>query len=84
MAGDLYLVGSCPFDTSEEVFRALGPKLGQWLPFIPDGEVGDRTYWINQIAYNVYNGHPDIETIQRLASVAGSGPSRAKHLGQIH
>lgn len=41
---DLLLVGSVPHDTSEEVFRAVGPELGQWLPFIPDGEVGDRTY----------------------------------------
>ena len=65
MAEDLLLVGSVPGDTSEEVFRAVGPELGQWLPSIPDGEVGDRTYWINQIAYNVFNGHPDIETIQR-------------------
>ena len=65
MADDLILVGSVPYDTSEEVFRAVGPPLGRWMPFIPDGEVGDRIYWINLLADRVFNGHPEIETIQR-------------------
>ncbi len=38
MANDLMLVGSIPYETSEDVFRAIGPTLGQYLHFMPDGE----------------------------------------------
>jgi hypothetical protein len=34
---------------------------------MPDGEVGDRRYWIDGIAYRVLNGHPEIETLRRPA-----------------
>jgi hypothetical protein len=34
---------------------------------MPDGEVGDRRYWIDGIAYRVFNGHPEIETLRRPA-----------------
>lgn len=65
MGQDLMLVGSIPYDTAEDVFRAIGPTLGELLPFIPDGEIGDRLYWVNHVAYRVLHGHPDIETVQR-------------------
>jgi hypothetical protein len=67
MADELLLVGSIPLETAEEVFRTFGPALGQWLSFMPDGEIGDRRYWIDGIAYRVLNGHPEIETLQRPA-----------------
>jgi hypothetical protein len=62
MAGELLLVGSIPLDTVEQVFRAIGGPLGPCLAYMPDGEVGDRRYWIDGIAYRVLNGHPEIET----------------------
>ena len=65
MGQDLMLVGSIPYETAEETFRAIGPTLGKHLPFIPDGEIGDRLYWVNHVAYRVLNGHPQIETVQR-------------------
>ena len=65
MAQDLMLVGSIPYDTSEDVFRAIGPTLGEYLPFIPDGEIGERIYWVNHVAYRVLHGHPDMETVHR-------------------
>jgi hypothetical protein len=67
MAGDLLLVGSIPLDTPEQVFRRVGGPLGPYLAFMPDGEIGDRRYWIDGIAYRVYNGHPEIETLRRPA-----------------
>jgi hypothetical protein len=67
MAGDLLLVGSIPLDTVEQVFRTVGGPLGPHLSYMPDGEVGDRRYWIDGIAYRVLNGHPEIETLQRPA-----------------
>jgi len=67
MAGELLLVGSIPLDTVEQVFRTIGGPLGPYLAYMPDGEVGDRRYWIDGIAYRVLNGHPEIETLRRPA-----------------
>jgi hypothetical protein len=67
MTGELLLVGSIPVQTAEEAFLRVGKPLGQWLDYMPDGEVGLRSYWIDGLAYRVYNGHPDLETIKRPA-----------------
>ncbi len=64
MKNDLLLVGSIPLDTSEEVFRAFGPALGEWLAYLPDGEIGDRRYWIDGVGHRVLNGHREMETIR--------------------
>ena len=69
---DLLMVGSIPFDTSEEVFRAVSASgIAEALPCIPDGEVGERLGWIVMLSYRLYHGHPDIETLQRPAPVNG-------------
>ena len=65
MTDKLLLVGSIPLDTPEEVFRTFGPSIGDSLAYMPDGEVGERRYWINVLAKNVLNGHPQLETVQR-------------------
>ena len=67
MAGDLLLVGSVPLDTPEQMLRRVGGPLGPYLAYMPDGEIGDRRYWIDGIAYRVFNGHPEIETLRRPA-----------------
>ena len=67
MTQELLLVGSIPLETAEEVFRVFGWALGGWLPYIPDGEIGERQYWIDGLAYRVLNGHPELETIRRPA-----------------
>jgi hypothetical protein len=67
VSGELLLVGSVPLDTAEEVFRSVGGPLGPYLAYMPDGEVGDRRYWIDGIARRVLNGHPEIETLRRPA-----------------
>jgi hypothetical protein len=67
MTGELLLVGSVPLETVEQVFRTVGGPLGPYLAYTPDGEVGDRRYWIDGIAYRVLNGHPEIETLRRPA-----------------
>lgn len=70
---DLLMVGSIPFDTSEEVFRAVSESgIAEALPSIPDGEVGERLGWIVMLSYRLYHGHPDIETLQRPAPVNGA------------
>lgn len=67
MVGELMLVGSLPCQTAEETFRIFGHELGQWLSFMPDGEVGYRRYWIDGTAYRVFTTHPEIETVKRPA-----------------
>jgi hypothetical protein len=66
------MVGSIPFDTSEEVFRAVADSgIADALPCIPDGEVGERLAWIIMLSYRLYHGHPDIETVKRPERVGG-------------
>src|SRR5271156_5746475 len=99
MVGELLLVGSIPLDTAEEVFRRVGGPLGPYLAYMPDGEVGDRRYWIDGIAYRVFNGHPEIETLRRPAPDASGieswrpffaplerlrAPDAKVYLGAIH
>jgi hypothetical protein len=69
---DLLILGSIPLDTAEEVFRWVGGSgLVPHVAGVPDGEVGDRSYWIVGVAYRVFNGHPDIETVKFPARVDG-------------
>jgi hypothetical protein len=81
MADELLLVGSVPLETAEEVFRALAVPLGRYLAYMPDGEIGDRQYWIDGIAYRVLNGHPEIETLRRPAPDE-NGVERWRPLGR--
>ena len=69
---DLLLVGSMPFDTAEQTSRwACEGGLAPSLPCLPDGEVGERSYWIIMLGYRVYHGHPEIETLRRPNAVDG-------------
>ena len=43
---NVHLVGSAPFATAEEMFRAAARHLGPRLKRLPDGEVGERDSWI--------------------------------------
>jgi len=65
MARDVLLVGSVPLETPQEVFETCGRAIGDLVPCLPDGEVGERSYWIQVLAYRVFHGHPEIETIRR-------------------
>ena len=61
-----------PFDTAEQTFRwACDGGLAPALPCLPDGEVGERSYWIIMLGYRVYHGHPEIETLRRPAPIDG-------------
>ncbi len=41
-----HLVGSVNLPTADDVIRAAAEHLGDRLPRIPDGEVGERYYWL--------------------------------------
>ena len=65
MSDDLLLVGSVPLDSAEQVMRMFGAPLGPYLPSIPDGEVGDRRWWVLRLSWQVFLGHPDLELLTR-------------------
>ncbi len=44
--GAVHLVGSAPFATAADMFRAASAQLGPHLRRLPDGEVGERDSWI--------------------------------------
>jgi hypothetical protein len=64
MKKELLLVGSVPLETPEEVFRTCARTIGKFVPAPTDGESGDRSLWIIMLAYRVFHGHPDIETLK--------------------
>ena len=67
MHKELMLVGSVPLETAEQVFNELGRPLGPYLRAMPDGEVGERQYWVVRMQFQVFNGHPDLQTVKRPA-----------------
>ena len=71
MAGDLLLVGSVPLETVEHVMRMFGAPLGPYLESIPDGEVGDRRWWVLRLSWQVFLGHPELELLKRPAPENG-------------
>jgi hypothetical protein len=62
----ILMVGSIPLDSAEQVFRACSEYIGPYASCFPDGEFGPRTSWVGYLAKEVYNGHPDLVTVQRL------------------
>jgi hypothetical protein len=71
MGSELLLVGSVPLDTVEEVMTEFGAALGEHLPALPDGEIGERRSWVNRLCYLIFNGHAEIETLKRPKPVDG-------------
>jgi hypothetical protein len=71
MTKDVLLLGSIPLETVEEVFRTCAGAIGEFVPCLPDGEVGDRLWWVNYQCYRVFHGHPDFETVNHPAPVNG-------------
>ncbi|MGH8597882.1 MAG: hypothetical protein ACREXT_14590 [Gammaproteobacteria bacterium] len=65
---DVLLVGSVPLASVDEVFHLCGTLIGDRVACLPDGEIGDRAYWILYLAYRTYHGHPDIRTVQKPAT----------------
>jgi len=65
MGNKILLVGSVPLETAEDVFRMFAPALGRGLSSIPDGELGERRWWVARFPRVLFSKHPDIETLER-------------------
>ncbi|MCC7413099.1 MAG: hypothetical protein IT495_15900 [Gammaproteobacteria bacterium] len=65
--GHVMLVGSVarPEDgwDVEDVFRNAARSIGEHVSMLPDGEIGDRYFWINYVARRTYAEHPDMLTL---------------------
>lgn len=57
-AHPVHFVGSIPLADAESVFRALAASVGDRAPRWPDGETGDRAYWIRW-QKQTFDNHPD-------------------------
>ncbi len=58
---DVLLVGSLPFETAEEAFRAAADGLRGHVGWLPDGEVAERTGWVGMLPLVVFPNTPDLE-----------------------
>lgn len=63
MRGEVLLLGSVPLASVDEVFRACAREVGPYVSALPDGEVGERTYWIFYLQTRTYLQHPDLEAV---------------------
>src|SRR5688572_12138007 len=69
-AREVLLVGSVGLRDNEEVFRTVGPLLGQRMARIPDGETGERTSWVTRLR-RVIEDNPAFEDDPAEKSAGG-------------
>ena len=60
MKREVHFVGSIRLESAEEVFKAIAERVGARAPRWPDGETGERHYWIVWQG-NVFKSHPAFE-----------------------
>jgi hypothetical protein len=60
MSRDIYLVGSVPLASAEDVFKTAASVFGDRLKRIPDGETGKRLDWITWLE-PVFSQNPALE-----------------------
>jgi hypothetical protein len=60
------LIGAVARDTAEDVFRLVGPMVGDLAIGITDGEPGMRRFWILYIAETTWRPHPDMEMVREI------------------
>ena len=70
-AAKVHFVGSMPRDTVEEVFEVCVREAGDYIVGLPDGEVGDRTDFTTFVAYRLFAGNPQFETLTRPWLIEG-------------
>ena len=46
---DQLLIGSIPLKSTLDVFTTTAEYFGDNLPFMPDGEFGDRIWWLERV-----------------------------------
>ena len=71
----VYLVGSVPLASTEDVFRTVATRLGPHLEWLPDGETGKRLDWITWLE-PVFAGSAALQPSGKIFRVhPGANPS---------
>ena len=78
MARTVYLVGSVPLASTEEVMRTLAGAVGEDLRWLPDGETGRRLDWITWLE-PVFAASPALEPSGRLFRVHPSAAPQTRY-----
>ncbi len=76
----ILLVGTVPSDSALETFELVGPKLGEHLTGIGDGETGMRRRWISWLAIP-YRDNPSLETVRWALPVDPDAPDEWREPG---
>jgi hypothetical protein len=77
--GDVLLVGSLPFDDAETAFRESAEGLGSLAPCLPDGEQGQRKFWVNYLPEFIYSEHPDLVGLTRYEEGVEAQPEKQEN-----
>lgn len=78
MPHDVYLVGSVPMASAEQVFEAVSAALGPRIRRIPDGETGKRGDWITWLE-PVFAASPALEKSGEFFRVHATGTGRERY-----
>jgi hypothetical protein len=78
MARNLYLVGSVPLGSANEVFETVSAALGPRIKRLPDGETGERGDWITWLE-PVFSEHPALQKSGEFFRVHASGTGRERY-----
>ena len=75
---NIYLVGSVPMSSTEQVFEAVSAAFGNRIKQIPDGEVGERSDWITHLEA-LFREHPDFEPSDESFAVHAAAACRRRY-----
>jgi hypothetical protein len=75
---DIYLVGSVPMASAEQVFETVGKSLGSRIKRIPDGETGERGDWITWLE-PVFAENPAFQKSGQFFRVHDKGTGRERY-----
>jgi hypothetical protein len=62
---------SVPLKSADDVLTTFGGALSPYLPAMPDGETRERKSWVMRLSCQIFNGHIDLETIERRQRANG-------------
>jgi len=65
------LIGTIPLQSSAQVFEAVGARLGELAPAVPDGETGPRLAWIGW----QFDRLKHLDTLEMTAEMPMGGPA---------
>src|SRR5262245_29212617 len=75
---NVYLVGSVPLASAQEVFETVSAALGSRVKRLPDGETGERSDWITWLE-PVFAENPAFEKSGEFFRVHATGTGRERY-----